>query len=122
MEAHNTAKKSRWPLFVGVLVLFLVFAVATKLLVGLTPSGADEDAARIAERLKAREELDTQNKQRLETYAWVDKAKGSVQIPIAQAMELTVAGMAGQQPRPAGPIVPAATPAPAEPAASPTAP
>jgi len=95
----------------------LIFAFAVKALTGLTPAAPAEDAARIVERTKAREDLEAENKKRLETYAWVDKAKGSVQIPIKQAMELTAAELKSQSPAPAGPIVPvvapAAAPAPA---------
>ena len=53
-----------------------------KLLTGLAPL-PDEDAARAAERAKAHADLQAENAKKLETYAWVDKAKGTVQIPIA---------------------------------------
>jgi DnaK suppressor protein len=47
----------------------------------------------------------------LNTYAWIDKNKGVVRIPISRAMELTIAQLAQQKPAAAGPI---ATPASAE--------
>jgi len=115
-DAHtlDAPQKSACPLLAGALILLLVFAVAVKVLTGLSAGVPDEDAARAAERTKARATLDADDKLRLETYAWADKAKGLVQIPIKQAMELTVAELQGKQPQPAGPIAPpapAATPA-----------
>src|SRR5437870_2961848 len=47
----------------------------------------------------------------LNTYAWIDKNKGVVRIPIRRAMELTIAQLAQQKPAAAGPI---AAPASAE--------
>ncbi len=119
-DAH-TSPKSAWPLIAGALVLLLVFAFAVKILTGLGAAVPDEDAARSAERVKARETLDAEDKLKLEGYAWSDKAKGTVQIPIKQAMELTVAELQGKQPQPAGPIATPA-PAPAPEAAVPAAP
>ena len=51
----------------------------------------------------------------LTSYAWVDKNKGTVRIPVERAMELTMADLASKKPTAAGPI---ATPAPAAAAAS----
>ena len=107
-------------MFFGGIVLILLFLIAVKLLIGLTPPAPDEDAARAAERTKAHEALVAENAAKLSTYAWVDKAKGSVQIPIGRAIDLTVAELAGRPPAPAGPIVPPAAPA-AAPEAAPAA-
>lgn len=108
--------KPLWPIFVGGIVLILLFIVVAKLLTAASPAAAPEDAARIEERTKARQELDAENKQKLETYAWVDKAKGSVQIPIKQAIDLTMAELNQRPPTAAGPVnPPAEAPAPAAP-------
>ncbi len=48
------------------------------------------DQTRIAERRKALAELNAQAKDALENYAWIDKTKGLVRLPVARAMELTV--------------------------------
>lgn len=96
--------------------MLLVFAIAVRTLMISTSALPEEDAARAVERTKAREDLDAESKLKLETYGWADKAKGAVQIPIKQAMDLTVAAAQGKQPQPAGPIAtpaPAAAPAPA---------
>lgn len=108
--------KSFWPAFLGAVALILLFAVIVRLLTGSLGPAPDEDAARAAERASALEALRAEDKEKLETTAWADRAKGAVQIPIQRAMELTVAELASQTPRPAGPIDPAA-PAEAAPAA-----
>lgn len=119
-DAHtsDTKQKSAWPLIAGAVVLLLVFALAVKMLTGLSAALPDEDAARSAERAKTRANLEADDKVKLDAYGWSDKAKGLVQIPIKQAMELTVAELQGKQPQSAGPV---ATPAPvAAPAATTT--
>ncbi|MGA7215975.1 MAG: hypothetical protein WCE49_01340 [Terrimicrobiaceae bacterium] len=111
--------KPLWRVVAGGMVLLLLFVIAVKLLTGFAPA-PDEDAARAAERAKAYADLQAENAKRLENYAWVDKAKGTVQIPIDRAMDLAIAELNSKQPAPAGPI---ATPAPspeASPAASPS--
>ena len=108
-----------WRVLAGGMILLLLFVLAVKLLTGLAPA-PDEDAARAAERAKAYADLQAENAKKLETYAWADKAKGAVQIPIERAMELSIAELNSKQPAPAGPI---ATPAPspeASPGASPS--
>ena len=45
-----------------------------------------------------------QDMKALTTYAWVDKNKGVVRIPITEAMQLTVAELAQKSPAPANPI------------------
>lgn len=105
-----------WIVLAGGFVLLLIFVIAVRLLTALAPAPAST-AARVAERAKARQELEAENAQKLHQYAWVDKAKGTVQIPIERAMDLTIAELNSKHPTPAGPI---ATPAPS-PAASPEA-
>lgn len=107
--------KPLWRVLAGGMILLLLFVLAVKLLTGLAP--APDDAARAAERAKAYADLQAENAKKLETYAWADKAKGAVQIPIERAMELAIAELNSKQPAPAGPI---ATPAPS-PEASPVA-
>ena len=112
----NAAARSRplWLVLAGGFLLLLLFVIAVRLLTGLAPA-PDEDAARAAERAKAHQELEAENTQKLQNYAWVDKAKGTVQIPIGRAMELAIVELNSKKPAAAGPI---ATPAPS-PAASP---
>lgn len=60
-----------------------------------------------------------ENEIKLNTYAWVDQAKGSVQIPVAEAMKLVLANLNDIKPAPAYPVLdsagnplPASTPVP----------
>lgn len=118
METHAHPKKSSWLFVVGGIVLILLFLVAVKVLAVSSPA-PDEDAARVAERTEAHQKLLAEDKTKLETYGWTDKAKGHVQIPVKQAMEMVVAASAGKTPTAAGPITPLAPAPAAAPAASP---
>jgi len=118
METASHPKRL-WPILLIGFVLIFLFAIAVKVLFVSAPPAPDEDAARAAERSKALEELHKENDQKLHQYGWVDKAKGHVQIPIQQAIDLTIVERNSRPPAPAGPI---ATPAPAVPAAQPAAP
>ncbi len=108
--------------WLGVVLLFAVFGLFVWAVMGIMPRGNDYEQKRAvarADKLKAvREEANAA----LQGYAWVDKAKGTVRVPIQRAMELTVAELAQKKPVPANPIVPDVQPAPsAAPAASPPA-
>jgi len=77
-------------LLAGVLLLVLLVIVGT---VVVTQSGSateNEDAARAAVRTKNLSELQASDAALLNSYGWVNQAKGIVHIPISQAMELTV--------------------------------
>jgi hypothetical protein len=113
--AHETKKSSGFWFLAGGAILIFAFAIAGKTLFAVNPPAEPDDAARAAERTKAYEELTAENARKLGTFAWVDKAKGQVQIPIELAIEMTVAELAGRTPAPAGPINP--PPAEAAPAA-----
>lgn len=52
---------------------------------------------RAAARVEKRGALEKENEQKLTTYAWVDKAKGTVQLPIERAIELAVADLASEK-------------------------
>jgi hypothetical protein len=105
-----------WLVLAGGFLLLLLFVIAVRLLTGLAPA-PQEGAARAAERTKAHQELEAENAKKLQNYAWVDKAKGTLQIPIERAMELAIVELNSKKPTAAGPI---ATPAPS-PAAAPAA-
>jgi hypothetical protein len=105
--------RSRAPLstWFGVVLLFALFGVIVLAVIGPLPRGSDYEETRAKKRLEnlktSREDAD----KALNTYAWIDKNKGVVRIPISRAMELTIAQLAQQKPAAAGPI---ATPASAE--------
>jgi hypothetical protein len=113
-------------------LLFALFGVIVLAIIGPSPRGSDYEETRAKKRMEnlktSREDAD----KALNTYAWIDKNKGLVRIPIGRAMELTIAQLAQQKPAAAGPIATpetqAASPAPAgspqpsatQPAASPS--
>ncbi len=80
--------------------LLLVFLVASKWVAAPVP---DEDAARSAERRKTLVTTQKDSRKKLESYAWANKEKGQVQIPIAHAMELTLSEINAKQPVPRRP-------------------
>lgn len=104
--AHSPAPFSTW---VGVVLLFILFGVIVLAIIGPSPRESDYEETRARKRLENLKTLREEAEKALTTYAWVDKNKGVVRIPISRAMELTVAQLAQQKPMQAGPI---ATPAP----------
>ena len=133
-ESLRHIARSRTPLstWLGVVLLFALFGVIVLAIIGPSPRRSDYEETRAKKRMEnlktSREDAD----KALNTYAWIDKNKGVVRIPIGRAMELTIAQLAQQKPAAAGPIAKpetqAASPAPAgspqpsamQPAASPS--
>jgi hypothetical protein len=117
----NEARKppGLWLFFLLALVLLLVFWAGSAWLTSWAAGNAEpEEAARAELRIKNLAELRADNAKKLDSYAWIDRAKGSVQIPITEAMKLVVARINDSQPRAAYPVAtpaPSATPAPPAP-------
>src|SRR6478736_5666171 len=114
----------RAPIFfgawLGIVLLFLFFGIFVLVLVAIAPHGNTYEAKRAEAREKKLNDARNAASQELNSYAWVDKAKGVARIPIDRAMQLTLRDLASKKPEPANPI---ATPAEAvAPAASPPAP
>ena len=100
--------------WLGVVLLFCMFGLIVWAVIGPSHRSSDYERKRSENRmgkLKAQREQDATG---LTEYAWLDKNKGTVRIPIERAMELTMPELAAKKPAVAGPI---ATPA-AEPAAA----
>jgi hypothetical protein len=119
--AHSRAPLSTW---FGIVLLFALFGIIVLAIIGPMPRGSDYEETRAKKRMEQLKTVREDVEKALNTYAWIDKKKGVVQIPISRAMELTVADLAKQKPAPAGPIATpqAQSPAPASsaaPAASP---
>ena len=119
--AHSRAPLSTW---LGVVLLFALFGIIVLAIIGPMPRGSDYEETRAKKRMEKLKTVREDAEKALNTYAWVDKSKGVVRIPISRAMELTTADLAKQKPAPAGPIATpqAQSPAPATsaaPAASP---
>ena len=106
--AHSRAPFSTW---LGVVLLFALFGVIVLAIIGPMPRGSDYEETRAKKRMENLKTAQEDAEKALNTYAWVDKNKGVVRIPISRAMELTVADLAQKKPVAAGPI---ATPPPAQ--------
>lgn len=103
---------SIWPFFVlGLLMIALFVGVNQWLVGGSTANTEPEEAARNELRIKNLAELRAENEKHLSGYAWIDRSKGSVQIPIDVAMALVIPQLNAGAPRPAYPVVVPATPA-----------
>jgi mono/diheme cytochrome c family protein len=76
--------------FLGGLVLLALFAEVVVHWIHVHGAPPDLDADRGASRLKVRQEIDAKYAALLGSAGWIDKAKGTVHIPIADAMTLTV--------------------------------
>jgi hypothetical protein len=111
--AQSRAPFSAW---LGIMFLFALFGVIVLAVIGPSPRGDNYEQTRAKKRfeiLKTEREEDTKA---LTTYAWIDKTKGSVRIPIERAMQLTAAELAQKKPAPANPIATPAAPESAAPA------
>ena len=126
------SKKPIFWIFLFALIGITLFVGITKYLRGDSSSDLyPEDAGRDEVRVKNLADLQAENQSKLLTYAWVDRAKGKVQIPIQDAMKLVLADIGSKKPAAAYPIAgveaapvapvapaPAATPAPSAPVVS----
>jgi hypothetical protein len=120
---HENAAGQKKPvfwIFVAALIGLGLFFGINSLFLGKTDTTLNpEDPARDAERVKNLADLKAENDVKLNTYAWVDQTKGSVQIPINEAMKLVLADLNAKKPAPAYPVLdaagnplPTSTPAP----------
>lgn len=113
--AQSRAPLSAW---LGIIILFLLFGVIALALIGPAPRHDNYEQMRAKKRTDLVKTVRDEEAKALTTYAWIDKAKGTAQIPINRAMQITADELAKQKPMQAGPI---ATPSPAA-AAAPAAP
>jgi hypothetical protein len=75
--------------FVGVIGAFLVMlGLVWTMCHYIRPAPADQ--AQVAERRKKLAELNAAAKEQLDNYAWINRTKGLVRLPISRAMELTL--------------------------------
>jgi len=92
--------------WLGVLLLFAVFGLFVWAVMGMMPRGDNYEQKRATARFEKLKTVRDEANGALHGYAWVDKAKGTVRVPIQRAMELTVAELAQKKPAPANPIAP----------------
>src|SRR5436853_4995964 len=92
---QSSAPFSTW---VGVVLLFVLFGAIVVAVIGPSPRGDSYEKMRAETRAKKLKEARDEESKALTTYAWVDKNKGTVRLPIDRAMELTVADLANKKP------------------------
>jgi hypothetical protein len=98
---QSPAPFSTW---LGVVLLLLVFGAIVIAVIGLAPRSDTYEQKRATDRAKKFKDLRDEDTKALTSYAWIDKNKGTVRVPIERAMELTVAELANKKPTAAGPI------------------
>jgi hypothetical protein len=109
-QFQSPAPFSTW---VGVVLLFALFGVIVLAVIGPTPRGDNYEQMRAEARVKKLKDAREEDSKALAGYAWIDKTKGTVRLPIDRAMELTLADLANKKPAPAYAIAtPAASAAP----------
>lgn len=117
-QVQSPAPFSTW---LGVVLLMILFWVIAVAIIGPAPRGDTYEQQRAQNRDKKLKDLRDDDTKALTTYAWIDKNKGSVRIPIERAMELAVTELANKKPTAAGPIATPSPEASAAPNAAPTA-
>ena len=119
-QLQSSAPFSTW---VGVVLLFALFGAIVVAVIGPTPRGDSYEKMRAEARAKKLKDARVEDSKALTSYAWIDKNKGTVRLPIDRAMELTVADLANKKPAPAYAIaVPESSAAPGGAAAASPAP
>ncbi|MDQ6626037.1 MAG: hypothetical protein M3Y69_07855 [Verrucomicrobiota bacterium] len=105
-ELRFSQPRSHFGTWVGVMLLFAVFGLFVWTVMGVMPRRDNYEEKRGEKRIenlkKYHEEVDPQ----LNGYAWVDKAKGTVRVPVHRAMELAIADLAQKKPTAANPLPP----------------
>ncbi len=104
--------RSAFGTWLGVVLLFAVFALLVWVVLGIMPRGDQYEAKRVDARMTKLKTVQDEAAT-LHSYGWVDKEKGVARIPIERAMELTATELGQKKPMPAGPIVAPVAPAPA---------
>jgi hypothetical protein len=90
----------------GIVLLFAFFALLVWAVMGAMPRGDQYESKRADVRLEKLKKASDEWNGSLHGYAWADKAKGTVRVPIDRAMELSLIDLAQKRPAPANPIAP----------------
>jgi hypothetical protein len=130
-------KASVGPVFAGGILVFLLFVLIVLVCFRLLPKSQSYEDKRAAARAEKLNLLQKENHEKLSSYAWINKEKGIVQLPVEFAAELVLgelkaktvhpstvkvenpypAGLQQPPPAPAAPA-PGASPLPGAPAAA----
>jgi hypothetical protein len=109
---QNGKKPVFWIFILGLAGIALFLGLSNLIRGNQASTIYPEDGERDAVRIKNLAELRAENDTKLNTYAWADRAKGKVQIPVSEAMKLVLGDLNSRKPQSAYPIDGAA-PAPA---------
>src|ERR1700751_3349419 len=119
-KIQSPAPFSTW---IGVVLLFAVFGAIVVAIIGPSPRGDTYEKQRAQAREEKLKKARDEDSQALTGYAWIDKNKGTVRLPIERAMELTFADLTNRTPAPAYAIAsPSSSAAPGGVAVAPPAP
>src|SRR6516165_10553250 len=100
-HVQSPAPFSTW---LGVVLLFALFGVIALAIIGPAQRGDTYEKQRAENRMKKLKDARDEDAKALTTYAWFDKNKGTVRLPIERAIELELTDLANKKPAPAGPI------------------
>jgi hypothetical protein len=103
-ETDSIQSPAPFSTWIGVVLLFVLFGLIVVAIIGPSPRGNTYEESRAKARMEKLQKEREENAQTLTTYAWIDKNKGTVRLPIDRAMQLTVTELAGKKPMPANPI------------------
>ncbi len=98
--------------FLGSAAAFVVVAAIFIFALGAKKPANEVEQKRAAQRVETRTKLETEALEKLNSEGWVDKAKGTVHVSIADAMTLTVADLSAKKPAPSSVKVEASLPMP----------
>ena len=86
--------------FLGSAAAFAVVAVVFSWALGMKTPLNEVEQTRAAQRIETRTKLENEAQEKLGSEGWVDKAKGTVHVPIADAMAMVVADLTAKKPAP----------------------
>ena len=94
----TTRNPNRLAVFLGIGAVLVAIPVVFVGFLGAEKAPDAVDLRRAAERLANRTKLDEAAEKQLTTFGWVDKAKGTVHLPISDAIALTVRDLSAKKP------------------------
>lgn len=109
---NSTRTPNTLVVFLGTAAAFAVVAVVFGSTLAWKRPVDEVEAKRAAQRLATRAKLDTEAQARLDSLGWVDKAKGTVHVPIADGMKMVAADLRAKKPAPSSVKVEAPLPMP----------
>ena len=109
---NSTRTPNAFVVFLGIAAVFGVVALVFGGSLASHKPVDEVEKKRAAQRLETRTKLDAEAQARLDSLGWVDKAKGTVHVPIADAMKLVAADLRAKKPAPSSVKVEAPLPMP----------